>query len=300
MEPSFDLHRLLPQETDGILMQLDIPSIPDSGALPERWRNPTTAGRVSVAHNNSWGNFNFGVQAYLTSSTRSWTYERHLRHQRRHPQEVRRSNSLYLLKCLGVVRTQKQADWMNANYPQYNQITPGRPRLRGIVTVITGSRQRQADRRYPRSTYGLTLNFGWGISLGARFQGVVQADTTSAAPTALRERWRSTWPSSSWTPDDPGRNIRASPRPALLNEALQTFWMADAFVLPSENLKLSAYVSRPSVTKALRLSRAMVYASATSLFTISSLLRRLRPETAYQGAVSRETTTEALATTTRS
>lgn len=41
-------------------------------------------------------------------------------------QEGSSINSLYLLKCLGVVQTQEQADWMNEKCPQYNQITrPG-------------------------------------------------------------------------------------------------------------------------------------------------------------------------------
>ena len=280
-------------------MQLDIPSSIGLGAPYQNAGVVTNDGwEVSVGYNNSWGNFNFGVQANLSDVINEivdmkGTYGTSgvIRNQ-----EGSSINSLYLLKCLGVVQTQEQADWMNANCPQYNQITrPGDLVYEDYNhdNKIDDSDKQIVGSLIPRYTYGLTLNFGWkGINLSAQFQGVGKADAyiSGAYPqpcvsggTFQRGHL------DNWTPDNPGAKYPRLSYTSDLNKKPSTFWMADASYCRLKNLQLS-YTFPSSVTKALRIHGLMVYANATNLFTISNYYDGYDPETAYQGGSQGATT----------
>lgn len=287
------------KKTDGILMQLDIPSSIGLGAPYQNAGVVTNDGwEVSVGYNNSWGNFNFGVQANLSDVINEivdmkGTYGTSgvIRNQ-----EGSSINSLYLLKCLGVVQTQEQADWMNANCPQYNQITrPGDLVYEDYNhdNKIDDSDKQIVGSLIPRYTYGLTLNFGWkGINLSAQFQGVGKADayisgayTQPCVSGGTFQRGHL----DNWTPDNPGAKYPRLSYTSDLNKKPSTFWMADASYCRLKNLQLS-YTFPSSVTKALRIHGLMVYANATNLFTISNYYDGYDPETAYQGGSQGATT----------
>ena len=75
----------------------------------------------SIGYNNRWGDFDFGVQANLSDVVNEivdmkGTYGASgaIRNQ-----EVRRSTRSSCCVSLGIIQTQEQADWINANCPQY-------------------------------------------------------------------------------------------------------------------------------------------------------------------------------------
>ncbi len=115
--------------TDDILMQLDIPSTIGLGAPYQNAGVVTNMGwEVSLGYNDQWGDFSFGAQANLSDVINKIVDMKGttggsgaIRNQ-----EGSSINSLYLLRSLGIVQTQDEADWINANCPQYNQVTrPG-------------------------------------------------------------------------------------------------------------------------------------------------------------------------------
>lgn len=287
------------KKTDGILMQLDIPSSIGLGAPYQNAGVVTNDGwEVSVGYNNNWGDFSFGVQANLSDVVNEivdmkGTYGTSgvIRNQ-----EGSSINSLYLLKCLGVVQTQEQADWMNEKCPQYNQITrPGDLVYEDYNhdNKIDDSDKQIVGSLIPRYTYGLTLNFGWkGINLSAQFQGVGKADAYISGAYTQPCVSGGTFQKGhldNWTPDNPGAKYPRLSYTSDLNKKPSTFWMADASYCRLKNLQLS-YTFPASVTKALRVQGLMVYANATNLFTISNYYDGYDPETAYQGGSQGATT----------
>ncbi len=280
------------KKTDGILMQLDIPSTIGLSAPYQNAGVVTNDGwEVAVGYNNRWGDFSFGVQANLSDVVNEivdmkGTYGTSgvIRNQ-----EGSSINSLYLLKCLGFVQTQEQADWMNANCPQYGQIThPGDLVYEDFNRdgKISDEDKQIVGSLIPRYTYGLTLNFGWkGIGVSAQFQGVGKADayisggyTQPCVSGGTFQRGHL----DNWTPGNPGAKYPRLSYTSDLNKKLSTFWMADASYCRLKNLQIS-YSFPECVTKALRIQHLMVYANATNLFTLSDYYDGYDPETAYQG-----------------
>ena len=287
------------KKTDGILMQLDIPSTIGLGAPYQNAGVVTNDGwEVAIGYNNHWGDFSFGVQANLSDVVNEivdmkGTYGTSgvIRNQ-----EGSSINSLYLLRCLGVVQTQEQADWMNANCPQYGQVThPG-----DLVYEdynhdgkISDEDKQIVGSLIPRYTYGLTLDFGWkGFNISAQFQGVGKADayisggfTQPCVSGGTFQRGHL----DNWTPENPDARYPRLSYTSDLNKKVSTFWMADASYCRLKNLQVS-YRFPKHIVKTLRLQGLMVYANATNLFTISNYYDGYDPETAYQGGSQGATT----------
>lgn len=287
------------KKTDGILMQLDIPSTIGLNAPYQNAGVVTNRGwELSVGYNNRWGDFDFGVQANLSDVINkivdmkgTFGASGAIRNQ-----EGSSINSLFLLRSLGIVQTQEQADWINANCPQYNQVThPG-----DLVYEdwnedgkIDDNDRQIVGSLIPRYTYGLTLNFGWkGINLSAQFQGVGKAEAYISGAYTQPCVSGGTFQRShldNWTPENPGARYPRLSYTSDLNKKASTFWMADASYCRLKNLQLS-YTFPEKIVKTLHLQGLMVYANATNLFTLSNYYDGYDPETAYQSGSQGATT----------
>jgi len=287
------------KKTDGILMQLDIPSTIGLSAPFQNAGVVTNDGwEVALGYNDSWGDFRFGVQANLSDVRNKirdmkGTYGTSgvIRNQ-----EGSSINSLYLLKCLGKVQTQAQADWMNANCPQFGMETkPGDlvyedynhdGKIDDQDKQIVGS-------LIPRYTYGLTLNFGWkDFDLSAQFQGVGKADAYISGAYTQPSISGGTFQMShldNWTPENPGAKYPRLSYTSNLNTKASTFWMADASYFRLKNIQLSYRIPQ-RVLKPAHIKYATIFVNATNLFTISNYYKGYDPETAYQGGAQGATT----------
>ena len=140
---------------------------------------------VSAGYHDQWGDFRFGVDANLSDVINTITdmngqFEKHSGGIIRN-QEGSSVNSIYGLKCIGMARTQDQADWVNMNLRQYGKdIRPGDLIYADTDNdgAVTDADMTIIGSAIPRYTYGLTLSLGWkGLSVTAFFQGVGKADS---------------------------------------------------------------------------------------------------------------------------
>ena len=287
------------KKTDGILMELDIPSTIGLNAPYQNAGVVVNNGwEVSLGYNNHWGDWSFGVQGNLSDVINEivdmkGTYGTSgvIRNQ-----EGSSINSLYLVKCLGIIQTQEQADWVNANCPQYGQISrPGDlvyedhnedGKIDDLDKQIVGS-------LIPRYTYGLTLNVGWkGINLSAQIQGVGKANAYISGAYTQPCVSGGTFQKShldNWTPENTDAKYPRLSYQADLNKKSSTFWMANGAYCRLKNVQLS-YTFPKKVVKAMKIKGLMVYANATNLFTISNYYDGYDPETAYQSGSQGATT----------
>ena len=287
------------KRTDGILMQLDIPSTIGLNAPYQNAGVVTNRGwELAIGYNNRWGDFDFGVQANLSDVVNKiidmkGTYGASgaIRNQ-----EGSSINSLFLLRSLGIVQTQEQADWINLNCPQYNQMThPGDLVYEDYNKdgKIDDDDRQIVGSLIPRYTYGLTLNFGWkGINLSMQFQGVGKADAYISDAYTQPCVSGGTFQRShldNWTPENPGAKYPRLSYTSDLNKKQSTFWMADASYCRLKNLQLS-YTFPERIVQTLHLRGLMVYANATNLFTLSNYYDGYDPETAYQSGSQGATT----------
>ncbi|MDR1720569.1 MAG: TonB-dependent receptor [Dysgonamonadaceae bacterium] len=287
------------KKTDGILMQLDIPSTIGLSAPYQNAGVTTNKGwEVAIGYNDNWGDFNFGAQFNLSDVHNKivdmkGTYgtSGFIRNQ-----EGSSINSLYLLKCLGIVQTQEQADWVNEKCPQYNQVThPGDLVYEDYNQdgKIDDNDKQILGSLIPRYTYGLNLNLGWkGFNISAQFQGVGKADAYISGVYTQPCVSGGTFQKGhldNWTPDNPGAKYPRLSYVSDLNKKASTFWMADASYCRLRNLQVS-YKLPSKITKALKINDMLVYANGTNLFTLSDYYDGYDPETAYQGGAQGATT----------
>ncbi len=287
------------KKTDGILMQLDIPATIGLNAPYQNAGIVVNNGwELALGYNNRWGDFTFGVQANVSdvinkivdmkgTSSSSGVIRN---------QEGSSINSLYLLKALGIVQTQEQADWINANCPQFNQIT--RPGDLVYEDYNKDDKIDAADKQIlgsliPRYTYGLTLNFGWkGINISAQFQGVGKANAYISGAYTQPAVSGGTFQKShldSWTETNQDAKFPRLSYTSSLNTQVSSFWMANGAYCRLKNLQVSYSFQKRELEK-MRIKGLMFYVNATNLFTISNYYEGYDPETAYQSGAQGATT----------
>ncbi len=287
------------KKTDGILMKLDIPSTIGLNAPYQNAGVVVNKGwELSLGYNDRWGDWTFGVQGNVSDVFNKivdmkGTYGTSgvIRNQ-----EGSSINSLYLLNCLGIIRTQAQADWVNENCPQYGMTSkPGDLVYEDFNKdkKIDDSDKQIVGSMIPRYTYGLTINVGWkGINLSAQFQGVGKANAYISGAYTQPAVSGGTFQKShldSWTTSNPNASYPRLSYSNDLNTKVSTFWMANAAYCRLKNLQLS-YTFPKKVLTALKIKGLMVYANATNLFTISDYYDGYDPETAYQSGSQGATT----------
>ncbi len=287
------------KKTRDILMKLDIPSTIGLDAPYQNAGVVTNMGwEVALSYNDQWGDFSFGAQANLSDVINkivdmkgTYGVSGAIRNQ-----EGSSINSLYLLNCLGIVENQEQADWINANCPQFEQVTrPGDLIYEDYNPdgKIDNNDKKIVGSLIPRYTYGLTLNFGWkGLNLSAQLQGVGKANAYISGEFTQPCVQGGTFQKShldNWTPENKDAKYPRLSNVSDLNRKASTFWMADASYLRLKNLQLS-YTFPKNVLKKMKLQGLMVYANATNLLTFDNYYEGYDPETAYQGGAQGATT----------
>lgn len=279
------------KNTHGILMTLNIPL---STGLNAPYRN---AGEVrnmgwelALGYHDQWGDFRFGIDANISDVINTITfmdgqYESKSSGIIRN-QEGSSINSIYGLKCIGMARTQDEADWVNMNLRQYGQdIKPGDliyadTNEDGVVTdadmTIIGS-------AIPRYTYGLTINLGWkGLNLSAFFQGVGQAygylSSYYVQPCINGGTFR-TEHLDRWTEETPNGTFPRMSYKSEHNRKQSSFWMRDASYLRLKNLNLNYAFPKKWFKKGVK--GLSIFASAENLFTITKFYQGYDPEVFY-------------------
>ena len=215
-------------------------------------------------------------------------------------------NSLYMLKCLGIVQSQEQADYINDTCPQYSQIThPGDLYYEDIAGALDENGKPIPDGKIddndrqilgcliPRYTYGLVLDLGWkGLNLNVQFQGVGKADAYISGgftqPCVSGNTFRSEH-MDNWTPENPGAKFPRLSYTSDLNKKVSTFWMADASYLRLKNLQLSWTLPKKALS-AMKIKNLTLFANATNLFSLDNYYQGYDPETAYQSGSQGATT----------
>lgn len=295
--------------TDGILMKLDIPSTIGLSAPYQNAGVVSNRGwELGLGYHDSWGPWSLGVNANLSDvinkiEDMKGTYSSSgvIRNQ-----EGYSINSLYMLKCLGIVQSQEQADYINDTCPQYSQIThPGDLYYEDIAGALDENGKPIPDGKIddndrqilgcliPRYTYGLVLDLGWkGLNLNVQFQGVGKADAYISGgftqPCVSGNTFRSEH-MDNWTPENPGAKFPRLSYTSDLNKKVSTFWMADASYLRLKNLQLSWTLPKKALS-AMKIKNLTLFANATNLFSLDNYYQGYDPETAYQSGSQGATT----------
>ena len=282
--------------TDGILMKLDIPATIGLGAPYQNAGSVRNIGwEVAVGYNDSIGDFHWGVDANLSdvkntilnmNGTTTGGSDGLLINE-----EGYEINSIRGLTCLGMVRTQEEANTVNKKLPQYNTVL--KP---GDLYYADWNNDGKVDDNdkhviggtIPHYTYGLTLNAGWkGLNISAFFQGVGKVDSYLSGYYVMPCYQGGTFRKEHldrWTPDTPGgRFPRLTYTEGDINQKPSTFWMADASYCRLKNLQLS-YILPKSLTTKAGLSSVMVFANGQNLLTFTNFWQGYDPEVAYNGS----------------
>ena len=281
--------------TDGILMKLDIPL---GLGLAAPYQN---AGKVSnmgwelgVSYFDNWGDFSFGIQANVSDVINKIVDMRGksstddvLRNEEGHS-----IASIYALDCMGIIRTQEEADWVNSECPQFKEVVKvGDLRYRDVDNngYIDDNDKDFIGSTIPRYTYSFNLNFGWkGIDLSVMFQGVGQADgflnSYYVMPSAQGGSFRKEHLDYACDSNPNG----VTPRLTSSNKnnwKNSSFWMRDASYLRLKNLQLG-YTLPKKYSKKIGMQSLNIYVSGQNLFTATKFWKGYDPEVGYGGSSS--------------
>ena len=246
---------------------------------------------VAVGYHNKWRDFSFGVEANLSDVVNKIIDMKGttggsgaIRNQ-----EGSAINSIYGLKCVGMARTQEEADWVNANCPQFKEtVQIGDIRYADIDgnNSIDENDKDIVGSTIPRYTYSLNLNFGWkGLRLGLLFQGVGKTDgylntyyvmPSNQGGTFRKEHldWASAENPNGKTPRLTSANKN--------NWYDSSFWMKSAAYLRLKNIQLG-YELPKSWMHRIGLNSAYLYVNAQNLFTVTNFWDGYDPEVGYGG-----------------
>lgn len=285
--------------TYGILMQLDIPS---SIGLTAPFQNAgvvrNVGWEVGLGYHDHKGDWNWGIDANLSDvvntivDLKGRASGNLLRNE-----EGYAINSIYGLKCIGMARTQEEADEVNAKCPQYGVETkPGDLIYEDIAgdfdeqgNPVPDGKIDDQDRQIigstiPRFTFGTTLSIGWkGLILSAQFQGVGKLNAYLngyyTQPCVQGGTFR-TEHLDRWTPENPDGKFPRLSYTSELSKKNSSFWMADASYCRLKNLQLS-YTFPKKMLKKAKISNLTLFANATNLFTLTKYWQGYDPENMF-------------------
>lgn len=279
--------------TKDILMQLDIP---EGIGLNAPYQN---AGKVrnngwelSVGYNDQWGDFSFGVQANISDvrnqilNMRGKTSTSGVLHNA----EGHEIGSIWTLKSLGIIRTQDEADWVNANCPQFGEtVKVGDIRYKDIDgdNKITTEDRDYVGTTIPRYTYSGNFNFGWkNLNLNVLLQGVGKVDSylkaESIQPGYAGHTFRKEHLDWASVDNPDGKTPRLSAKQNN-NKFDSSFWMKSAAYMRVKNITLG-YTLPKNWVKKIGLQSVYVYATGQNMFTFTNFWQGYDPEVAYHGS----------------
>ena len=280
------------KNTKDILMTLDMPLGIGLGApYQNAGKVRNTGWEVSLGYNNKWGDFSFGVQANVSDVKNKIIDMRGktatsgvLRNQEGHS-----IGDIYTLKAIGIIRTQEEADWINANCPQEKgDVKIGDIRYADITKdgKVDLNDKTFVGSTIPRYTYSLNLDFGWkGIHLSALFQGVGKVDgylnNYYVWPSYYGGTFRTEYLDSANEKNPYGKTPRLSAGYA--NTQDSSWWMKSAAYLRLKNLQLG-YEFPKNLTKKIGIQSLYIYINAQNLFKITNFYKGFDPEIAYGGS----------------
>lgn len=276
--------------TNDILMTLDIsPAIGLSAPYQNAGKVRNTGWELSVGYTDRWGDFTFGINANIADVNNKILDMKGLTATSGvlRNQEGSSIASIYALRSMGYIQTQEEADWINANCPQYNTVHPGDLRYYDANhdNEITDDDREIIGSTIPRYTYSASINFGWkGLKLSALFQGVGKVDGYLNYYYVMPNVQNGTFRKAHldyWTPEN--RNAQT---PRLTNDTNNwkdsSFWMRSASYLRLKNLQLGYEFPQRWMSKA-SIKSLYVYVNAQNLFTVTNFWRGYDPEVAYGG-----------------
>ncbi len=281
--------------TDGILMQLSIPSaIGLSAPYQNAGKVKNTGWEVGVAYNDSWGDFSFGVQANV-SDVINEIVDMHGKVDMETKGVLRNEagysiGSIYALRDWGLIRDQKEADWVNANCPQFGEtVHVGDIRYADLNgdNKVTDDDRTYIGSTIPRFTYSGSFDFGWkGLNLNILLQGVGKVDgylnSYYVQPSTQGGSFRKEHLDHAGVDNPNGITPRLSAKNEN-NRKDSSFWMKSASYLRVKNVQLS-YTFPKSWMKKAGLAGASIYVNAQNLFTFSNFWDGYDPEVGYGGA----------------
>ena len=281
------------KKTYDILMQLDIPQSIGLGAPYQNAGTVRNVGwEVSVGYHNTWRDFSFGVDADLSDVVNKIVDMKGttggsgaIRNQ-----EGSAINSIYGFKCIGMARTQEEADWVNENCPQFGTRIKAGDLYYADMTddnKVDDSDMTIIGSTIPRYTYGLTLSFGWkGLNLSAFFQGVGKVDGYLSSYYVQPCQQGGTFRKEHldrWTPETPDGKYPRLTMTDANNWKQSSFWMRNAAYCRLKNIQLS-YTLPKTWMKKVHMKSAMVFVNAQNLFTVTDFYQGFDPEVAYSGS----------------
>lgn len=281
--------------TNDILMQLTLPAAIGLNAPYQNAGTVKNTGwEVGIGYHDSWGDFRLGVQANLSDVVNEIVDMKDkvsssgvLRNEKGHS-----IASIYALKSYGLIRTQEEADWVNANCPQFGQpVYVGDIRYKDVNedNKIDTYDQTYIGTTIPRYTYSGMIDLGWkGLNLSVMLQGVGLADgylnTYYVMPSHQGGTFRKEHLNHASIDNPNGTTPRLS-SDSENNRKDSSFWMKSASYLRVKNVELSYDLPKKWVNK-IGLSAASVYANAQNLFTFTNFWDGYDPEVGYGGSSS--------------
>lgn len=286
--------------TDGILLQLDIPSSIGLGApFQNAGRVRNIGWELGIGYHDTKGDFNWSVDANLSDVHNTILDMKGttggsgaIRNQ-----EGSSVNSIYGYKCLGIARTQEDADWVNDHQIQFGKkITAGDLVYEDIAGAtdengneIPDGKVDEKDKQIigsaiPRLTYGANLSFGWkGLQLSVQLQGVGKADAYISSyytqPCTQGGTFR-TEHLDRWTPQTPEGYFPRLSWSGTNNTQTSTFWMGDASYFRIKNVQISYSLPKKWMHK-IKLHDITFFANGTNLLTLTPYYQGYDPENCF-------------------
>ena len=279
------------KHTDGILMTLNLPL---GNGVNAPYQNAgkvkNTGWEVGIGYNDRWGDWTFGVNANVSDVVNTITHmevpdtDGVLRNEQGHS-----IASIYALESMGIIRTQEEADWVNANCPQFSETMQiGDIRYKDINEdgKITTDDRTIVGNTIPRYTYSATLNAGWkGLNLSVMLQGVGLAygylNTYYVQPSRQGGTFRKEHLNHA-NADNPNGTTPRLTALGTNNWQDSSFWMKSAAYLRLKNVTLS-YTLPKHIVKKAHMQGVTVYVSGENLLTFTNFWDGYDPEIGYGG-----------------
>lgn len=268
------------KETEGILLELPIPSVIGLSAPPQNAGVVQNKGwELAITHRHNTGDFNYSITAnladvknkiislagtgpYISGGPNEILTIR---------QEGLPIDAYYGYRTQGFFQTEEEVE----NYPVFDPATgPGDVKYIDINEdgAINSEDYVMIGSSIPRYTFGLNLNMGYkNFDLNLFLQGVGKVNGLPSGAFREQGNWGGFALASGldyWTPEN---TDAAFPRPkaqTIHNSQMSDFWMIDASYVKLKNLQIG-YTLPADLTGKLSLERLRVYVSGSNLFTIS-------------------------------